>query len=269
MRELSLLALALGVSMATGALAGDEASLDRYLAMDLEQLMALEVTISTNTRQSLSRAPSVVTVITADDIAATGATNLVDVLEGVPGIHVRWDRFGFRPLVHFRGASASHTLLMVNGAPMKDLQCGFGIFWKGLPASMIERVEIIRGPGSALFGSDASAGVINVITKTAGRIDGTRAGVRVGSYNSQAGWLHHGGAWNGFDVVLTAELSNSDGHDPLIARDAGGASGLAGNGWRSQDLRFALAQGPWRLQADYTHHDNLETGLTGGGCWTR
>jgi len=81
---------------------------------------------------------------------------------------------------------------MVNGTPMKDLMWGFGIFWKGLPTSMIERIEIIRGPGSALFGSDASAGVINVITKTAGKIQDSEIGVRAGSFNTKTAWMKHG-----------------------------------------------------------------------------
>ena len=239
--------------------------LDQMLALSLEQLMSLPVTISTSTRQALSKAPAVVSVITAEDIKATGATNLVEALEGVPGIHIRASQFGFRPLVHFRGANATQTLLMVNGSPVKDLLWGFGIFWKGLPASMIERVEIIRGPGSALYGADASAGVINVITKTAGKIETSEAGLRLGSYDTQAGWLQHGTTWNGYDINLTAELSTTDGHDPYIAQDAEGDAGEAGYGWQNQDLRFSMAKGNWRFLADYMAHRNLETGMTGAG----
>lgn len=247
------------------ALAHGNERLDHLLSLSLEELMAMEVRISTSTPQAVSRSPAVVTIITAEDILATGATNLVDVLEGVPGVHIRASQFGNRPLVHFRGANAGQTLLMVNGAPMKDLLWGFGIYWKGLPASMIERVEIIRGPGSALYGADAAAGVINVITKTASRIERNEAGLRAGSHASRAGWLQYGGRWGGFDVGLTAEASGTDGHDPYIRADKLGESGRAGYGWRNADLRFAAARGNWRLHADYMRHDGLETGLTGAG----
>ncbi len=266
-------ALFVALMQAPFAFADNDGKFEHFLSLSLEDLMAQEITISTNTRQTLSKAPGVVSVITSDDIKATGAANLVDVLEGVPGIHVRANHFANRPMIQFRGANATQTLLMVNGVPLRDLMWGFGIFWKGLPVSIIERVEIIRGPGSAMFGSDASAGVINVITRTAVDMDGAEAGVRVGSFNSKAGWAHYGDEWGGYQVGMTAEVSATDGHDPLIAADRQSgddpASSLApadtGYGWRNQDLRFSVAKGHWRLLADYMRHSDLEVGLTGAG----
>lgn len=267
----------LGLLLAQAAYADTAATLDHLLSLSLEDLMATKVTISTNTRQAASKAPSVVTVITAEDIRATGATNLTEILQSVPGLYVRTNLFGFRPLVTFRGANAPHTLVMVNGAPVKDLAWSTGIFWKGLPTGMIERVEIIRGPGSALFGSDASSGTINVITKTAGRIEQSEMGVRIGSFSSQTVWGQHGSHWNGFDIGLTAELSRTDGHNPAIAADGqtsqdrtagtllSAAPGNAGYGWNGIDIRFSAARDNWRLMADYSRHGDLETGLTGGG----
>jgi iron complex outermembrane receptor protein len=269
---------AIGLLSACSAQADGDARLRHLLSLGLEQLMQQKVTISTHTEQPLSRAPSVVTLITADDIRATGATNLAEVLQGVPGIYIRYQHFGLRPLISFRGANNKQTLLMINGAPMSDLMWRLGIFWKGLPTSMIERVEIIRGPGSALFGTDASAGVINVITKTAGKIEGSQAGVRGASNDSQSAWLQYGGVWNGFDLGVTADLSTTDGHDPLIATDAQTgndlanttsaslAPGHAGYGYRNSDLRFSLASDRWRLHLDYARHDDLETGMTGAGA---
>lgn len=247
-----------------------EERLDHFLSLSLEELMAQEITISTNSKQTLTKAPAVVSIITADDIKATGATNLVDVLEGVPGVHVRANQFAFRPLIQFRGANATQTLLMVNGVPMRDLMWGFGIFWKGLPVSMVERVEIIRGPGSALFGADASAGVINVITKTAGKIENAEVGARSGSFNTQTAWAQYGGNWGGHEVAMTAESYRTDGHDPLIADDAADpaisyAPGTAGYGWHNDDIRFSVARGHVRLMANYMRHSDLEVGLTGGG----
>ncbi len=260
-----LLTQVLVAFLALSAPAHAETELDRLLTLSMEDLLTLKIRISTNTEQTLSKAPSVVSVITAKDIRATGATNLVEILQSVPGIYVRANLFAFRPQVTFRGAAGTHTLLMVNGEPMRDLVWSSGAFWKGLPASMIERVEIIRGPGTALFGSDASAGVINVITRTAGRIEQSEAGLRAGSFDTQAGWVRHGGTWNGFDIGLTAELSRTDGHDPFISRDGLAASGTAGYGWQGQDIRFSMAKQNWRLLADYMGHRNLETGMSGDG----
>jgi iron complex outermembrane receptor protein len=226
--------------------------------------MNVSVTISTSTKQRLSKAPSVVSLITADDIKATGATNLTEALKGVPGVYSRANLFGFRPLIYMRGANSTGTLLMVNGSPVKEFVSSSGQYWKGLPASIIDRIEIIRGPGSALFGSDASAGVINVITKTAGRIDKSEAGVRVGGFDSQTTWLQHGTNWNGFDIAFTAELAHTDGHRPYIQQAMGNTQGYADYGYGNADIRFSMAQGNWRLLADHTQKNNLGVGLTGG-----
>jgi len=240
--------------------------------------MEQKVRIATFTDKKLSKAPAVVSLITASDIRASGATNLVDVLRFVPGLHVRYQQFGYRPLIGFRGANDKQTLILVDGAPTSDLMWRQGIFWKGLPASAIERVEIIRGPGSALFGTDASAGVINVITKAAGKIEHSEAGMRIGNYDTGAAWIQHGNQWNGFDLAFTAEFSSTNGFDPHIAKDAqsalddarGTSASLApGNaqyGWDNTDLRFSIARDRWRLLMDYTQQDNLKTGITGAGA---
>lgn len=260
------------------AVADTQERFRHYLAMSLEELMAQTVTISTHAQKPLKRAPSVVTVITADDIRATGATNLAEVLQSVPGIHVKYSHFGFRPLIRFRGANDKQTLVMVDGAPMSDLMWRLGIYWKGLPTSVIDRVEIIRGPGSALFGTDAAAGVINVITRAAAGIDGSEAGFRSGSFDSHSAWIQHGGDWAGFDLAATLDVSTTDGHSPFVGVDAqtrndasfgtsaSFAPADAGYGYRNTDLRLSLARDAWRIHADYTRHDDLETGMTGAGA---
>ena len=226
MKHKFLLAV-LVLSQPLTAVSNTDQRLDHFLSLSFEELVSLETSIATATNQTMSKVPAVVTLITAEDIKATGATNIVDILEGVPGIHVRTSHFANRPLIHFRGAKASQTLLMINGTPMKDLMWGFGVFWKGLPVSIIDRVEIIRGPGSALFGADASAGVINVITKTAGKIETSEAGVRVGSFDTKTAWMQHGTTVNGFEIGFTAELSDTDGYNPLIETDAQTSQDLA------------------------------------------
>ncbi len=249
--------------------------LQHYLSLSLEELMEQQVSISTQSDQPLSTAPSVVTVITAEDMRATGAANLVEALQAVPGLYVKRNRFGFRPLLQFRGSNDKQTLLMINGATISDLMWRAGIFWKGLPTSVIDRVEIIRGPGSAMYGADASAGVINVITKTAAGVAHPEVGLRTGSFDTQSAWVQHGGEWNGFDLAATLDLSRTDGHDPLIESDAQTLSDLAFGsdaslapaqaafGYRNTDLRFSIAKDHWRLLADYTRHDDLQIGLTG------
>jgi iron complex outermembrane receptor protein len=272
-----LIPIVVSLTVCTSAQATHDQRLDHFLSLSLEELMELEVTISTDTKQTVSQAPAAVSVITSEDIQATGATNLVEILESVPGIHVRASQFAFRPLVQFRGTNANQTLLMINGASVRDLMWGFGIFWKGIPSTTIDRVEIIRGPGSALFGADASAGVVNVITKTAGKISHNKIGIRSGSFNTNTGWLEYGNKWNNFNIGLSINLSTTDGHDPLIETDGqtlqdlelGSAVSFAPDnahyGWKNQDIRFAIEKDDWRLHLDYMKHYDLETGLTGAG----
>lgn len=235
------------------------------LDLSWEELTQVKVIIATGTEQPLNEAPATVTVITADDIKKTGATNLTQILETVPGIHINANSFGNRPLVHMRGTGSFQTLLMVNGNDTRDLMWAFGIFWKGIPASAIERIEVIRGPGSALYGADASAGVINVITKTSGKIEGTEIGVRVGSFDTQTTFMQSGGQWNGFELGMTAEFSTTDGPDLHIKADRAGESGHPDYGWKNQDIRFSIANDHWQLLANYMKHDDLETGMSGGG----
>ena len=263
------------LALLNSAKADSEDRLEHFLSLSFEELVSLETSIATASRQPISRAPAIVSLITAEDIKATGAVNLVDALRAVPGLHIRTDPFGNRPLIHFRGSLAVNTLLMVNGNPMKDLMWVFGIFWKGLPASIIDRIEIIRGPGSALFGADAAAGVINVITKTSGTLQGTETGMRVGSFNTHTGWLQYGNQLNGYDIGFTANLHETDGFSPIIdsdkqssqdqafATNASLAPSEVHYGWRSEDLRFSVARGDWKIMADYMGHSDIQTGMTG------
>lgn len=252
--------------------------LDHLLSLSIEELMEQQVSIATGLHKELAATPGIVTLITASDIRASGAANLIDVLRTVPGLHIRYQPFGYRPMVSFRGSNDKQTLLLVDGVPVGDLMWRLGIFWKGLPVSAIDRIEIIRGPGSALFGTDASAGVINVISKVAGRIDHSEAGARFGSDQTGSAWIQHGEQWNGFDLAFTAEFFRTDGFSPHIASDAQTqndlntgssaslAPGYAHYGWNHSDLRFSLARDQWRVQLDYSKQDDLETGMTGAGA---
>jgi len=272
-----LLVLMLGICHSAFAKNDRDDRFNHFISLSLEDLVSLETTIATASKQTTTKAPAVVTLITEEDIKATGATNLVEVLEGVPGVHIRISQFGNRPIVQFRGAKGTQTLIMIDGNSMRDLFWNFGIFWKGLPASAIERVEIIRGPGSALFGADASAGVINVITKTAASVEHSEFGARAGSFNNKSAWLEHGDSYSGYSINLTANIFETDGYNPLIEVDAQTSSdnstgstvsyapGNAQYGWRNEDIRFSVAKNNWRLNTAYMRSSDLEIGLTGAG----
>lgn len=229
------------------------------------------VSIATGSSLPVSRAPAVATVITAQDIAAIGATDLDDVLETVPGLHVARSTQLFAPVYVMRGINLGfnpQVLMLINGIPVTTVFTGNrGAGWGGMPLEHVARIEVIRGPGSAVYGADAISGVINIITKTAADIQGTQAGVRVGSFDSQDAWLQHGGQWAGLDVAGYLRIGRTDGHGRTVSADAQtGFDGLMGtsashapapiDNWRRfVDGNIDLSRGSWRWRAGYKQRD--------------
>jgi len=126
------------------------------------------ISITTGAALSLRRAPAVATVITAEDIALQGFHELNEVLETVPGFHINRSAPTYAANYSIRGIGGNgfinpQVLVLQNGVPLTDLYNGDkGNAWVSLPLTNVARIEIIRGPGSALYGADALAGVIRV-----------------------------------------------------------------------------------------------------------
>lgn len=245
---------------------------------DLEQLYGGKdvVSIATGTKQPIARAPSVASVITYDQMKAMGATNLSQVLETVPGLHVSPSSYGFSPIYSIRGIYTNfnpQVLMLMNGVPMNQVYLGNRGYRSTLPIENISRVEVIRGPGSAVYGADAFAGVINVITKDANEIDGTHMGVRAGSFDSQRTWLLHGGTWAGTKVAFSLEWTHSDGDngriiqadgqtafDKALGTHASLAPGPANTRQKRLDLHLDLSRGNLRFHIWNWRQYNLGEG---------
>ena len=228
------------------------------------------VTIATGAPQPISRAPSVATVITSEDIAAIGAADLDEALETVPGLHVSRSGVGYNPIYTFRGISTQYNpqvLMLVNGIPITSVYTGSrSIIWGGMPVENIARIEVIRGPGSALYGADAFSGVINIITKTSADLAGGQLGLRVGSFNSRDAWLQYGGTLGGFDTAAYLRAGKTDGQRSIITADALSATpfslapGPVNLNRDAIDGRLDLSRDNWRLRAGYQLRDNGGTG---------
>ena len=228
------------------------------------------VTIATGSRQPIARAPSVATVVTAEDIAAIGAADLDEVLETVPGIHVSRSPIGYNPIYTIRGINTQYNpqvLMLVNGIPITAVYVGDrSQIWGGMPVENIARIEVIRGPGSALYGADAFSGVINIITKTAADINGTQLGLRAGSFNSRDAWMQYGGALGAYDAAAYLRMGHTDGQHQIIAADALSgtpfslAPGPVNLGYDAIDGRIDLSRDKWRLRAGYQQRTNGGTG---------
>ena len=229
------------------------------------------ISIASGSRQPIARAPSVATVVTAEDIAAIGAADLDEVLETVPGLHVSRSVAAYNPIYTIRGISTQYNpqvLMLVNGIPLTGVFVGNrSQIWGGMPVENIARIEVIRGPGSALYGADAFSGVINIITKAATDINGTQIGLRAGSFRSRDAWVQHGGTWGGFDVAAYLRVGATDGQRQIIGADALSgtpfpslAPGSVNLGRDAIDARLDLARDKWRLRAGYQQRDNVGNG---------
>lgn len=226
------------------------------------------VSIATGNKQPLTRAPAVATVITAQDIESMGATDLDQALASVPGLHVSMSNVALIPLYEFRGIATqynSQVLVMVNGIAITNVFAGDrGRIWGGFPLENVARIEIIRGPGSALYGADAFSGVINVITKTAADIKGTETGIRTGSFNTKEAWIQHGGELGGLDAAFYLSAGNTDGHRGLIPKDKVSRSGPLNTERKAIDARADLSRDAWRFRAAIQKREvGAGTGLGG------
>ncbi len=149
------------------------------------------------TEQSIERAPATVTVISSEEIQASGALTIPELLRFVPGIDVMTITSSHSEL-NARGLNqllSNKLLVLVDGRSVYFDFFG-GVIWQGLPflLNQIDRIEIVRSPGSALYGANAFSGVINIITKTPRQLRGGHLQVQGGEngalYNSaiQGGW---------------------------------------------------------------------------------
>ena len=259
----SLLIYVLVISYSSADYEEEEALIELYGDEEI-------ISIATGSAQPISKAPAVATVITADEIKEMGATDLDEVLETVPGLHVSRRAAGYTPIYTFRGVFATENpqvLMLVNGISINNLFVGDrNQVWDGYPVESISRIEVIRGPGSAVYGADAFSGVINIITKQANEIDGFEFGSRVGSFDRQDAWALYGGNLSGFDVAFTAEFHDTDGHDEDIDVDAATIQGTSlapdsvNTGTENFDVRLDISRGNWQFRTGLQRRRNFETG---------
>jgi outer membrane receptor protein involved in Fe transport len=206
--------------IASGAFAKDDLQEDLGFAYGGEET----ISIATGYEQPVSTAPAVATVITDEEIRRGGARFLSEVLEWVPGVHSSLSSIRFSPIISIRGIYTNtnpQVLVLINGVPLNQLFQGDRGINNDLPVEFIKRVEVVRGPGSAVYGADAFAGVINVVTKTGKDLNGGEGGVRVGSFETLDGWINYGKSLKKFDFAFSLQYhSNETDDDRIIEQDA-------------------------------------------------
>src|SRR5579862_7123951 len=182
----------------------------------LEDLANIQVYSASKHMQSVSDAPSSVTVITADEIQKYGYRSLAEILESVRGFYITYDRdYSFVGVRGFGrlGDSNNRILVLIDGHRINDNV--FGQPYLGteflVDVDLIDRLEIVRGPGSSLYGADAFFAVINVITRKRPQLKGFELSFAPASYGTYDGRASYGGEYRGIDMALSGTFYNSAG----------------------------------------------------------
>lgn len=189
--------------------------------MSLEDLLNVKVTSASQKEQKLSDVAAAMTVINADDIRRSGATNIPDLLRYVPGVQVaaannNATSVGIRD---FGGIFASKLLVLVDGRSIYDPFFS-GVDWQSQKIMMenIERVEVIRGPGATVWGANAVNGVINIITKDAKDAQGGLIGATYGTKEQGTGEFRYGfQPAKDLAVYAYGEYHNEDASKPITS----------------------------------------------------
>ncbi|HTJ23644.1 MAG TPA: TonB-dependent receptor [Gemmatimonadaceae bacterium] len=149
-----------------------------------------------------------VQVVTREEIDRSPARNVADVLSSAMGVDV-YARSAAQADVSIRGSSSEQVVVLVDGIRVSDVQSAHYTLDLAVPLASVERIEILRGVGSALYGPDAVGGVINIVTR---RSQSSDVRARSGSFGSVGGGLATGMTRDAFTLATAADFDKSDGH---------------------------------------------------------
>lgn len=181
------------------------------------------LTVSTLLGQRPQQAPSIVYVVTAKEIKEFGVRTVYDLLQLVPGFDVLITSMG-QPEIGIRGVISSlsnNVLVLQDGYRLNEIQTGSPTSFNfELPVENIKRIEIIRGPGSTLFGSNALTGVINIITKDPEELQGLEISAGGGTFDTRQYSMTFGHVIKGIYLSGFVQYLESDGPKLLVEEDA-------------------------------------------------
>ncbi len=232
-------------------------------AMSLEQLANMEVSIASRTPQSIEKTAAAVFVITSEDIRRSSATDIPELLRMVPGINVAQIDGSHWAVSSrgFNGRFANKLLVLIDGRAVYSPQFS-GVYWNAQDTLLedVERIEVIRGPGASVWGSNAVNGVINIITRSAEDTQGNLLSVSAGDPKAARIGLRHGGAINNdIDYRVYANFrKNNKFSDTRTSK--------ANDDWKSRRMGFRVdglltADDDFTIQGDVYKNRASETTL--------
>jgi vitamin B12 transporter len=225
------------------------------LAADISPSDTIIVT-ATRTEIPLEHATVPVRVITRDDIELSLATDLAELLRFEAGIDIgRNGGPGQATSMFLRGTESNHVLVLIDGVRMNPGTLG-GAAIQHISPEVIERVEIVKGARSALFGTDAIGGVINIITRRAEETS-VEAGAGAGSFDSRSAFISAGTRRSDNQFGITVDWQDSEGYPPRVESDIDrGYDNLTFNAYASRDIgRGEIGVRHWQAEGTVEYLD--------------
>ena len=194
--------------------AGDGIANSDLTNLDLETLLNMKVITASKFPQKVSDAPGIISVVSNDELRRFGGMTLGEILERVAGLTGTSAYFTDRSLVSARGdqtkINGGHVLFLINGRPTREILEGGLIsdLLESFPVRILERIEVIKGPGSVLYGSNAFSAVVNLITRKAAtnELDISTFGIEMGGKGATGEATYKRG-----DFSLTGAASSTSG----------------------------------------------------------
>jgi outer membrane cobalamin receptor len=237
------------------------------LGISIDDLLEQSVTVSSKTELTTRETPGIISIITSDEIEKSGANDLADLLRTIPGIYFGYDTEGVLG-IFMRGnwAHEGKVLFLID-----DMELNEGMFstvplFNHIPAAQISHIEIIRGPGSALYGGYAELGVIRVVTKNGSFLNGTEVSATGGAFadglSRNGVHLAHGKKIGKSDFSLQATWNKSN-------RASGNFTDFYGDdydmsdGWSTAEhvqLNMKYAIGSFESNLFFNNYDVFPTG---------
>ena len=223
---------------------------EMLLFYDMEDL----IVTATKHPQKVADAPAIATVISSDEIRKMGARTLIDIFRKVPGMGTSYSYIS-RQQVEIRGiktpTSVTVKVLIDGHAVNTNSTGGFDYFWNHLDVDSIKRIEIVRGPGSALYGSNAISGVINIITKESDDINGTLLTLGGGSFDTGKISVQSSKQINDIDTVFFLTAFKKNGARLHVEKDFLGNSGDTDQDDKYIDASIKLKKGNLSLKSRF------------------
>lgn len=243
----------------------NDLALDELLQKDLEDILSMEITVASKKTESQDQAPAVVSTVSREEIELYGDRNLHQVLQRQPSVYTRGSYFYPNNLASFRGDMPthvdSHTLILFNGRPLRESAWGGFHYpmYMAFPLESLGCIEIIRGPGSVMYGTNAFTGVVNLKSCPIPEESQWSVSGQGGSYGVYASSLSGGGRKGQLGYSATVQASGQQGYNYALT-DAQGVYGSQHDGFDSVSTAGRMEYGNLSLDLFYTHLETVNFG---------